>query len=147
MSHFIIIIFDIGAIVKKRFINMRDIPFMDNLRRMKESLQRASGKGADEIYKPKWPLYNSLLFLKETCAIVANTSNISTSKETFTKPQQLPTKLQNPVSQCSATELQLSSHIDIFFLPMETKHSKLYLIFLFCYKEHILFLIAKHYVV
>jgi len=34
--------------VKKRFINMRDT-FMDNLRKIKESIQRASGKGADEI--------------------------------------------------------------------------------------------------
>lgn len=50
--------------------------FMNNEKRIRESKQRCSGKGADEIYKPKWSLYTSLLFLKKACVQTESSSNL-----------------------------------------------------------------------
>jgi len=38
---------------------------MNNKKKIRESTQKCSGKDADEIYKPKWSFYTSLLFLKK----------------------------------------------------------------------------------
>jgi len=43
-----------AEVVRERFINMRTT-FMNNEKRIRESTQKCSGKGTDEIYKPKWP--------------------------------------------------------------------------------------------
>lgn len=62
-------------IARERFINMRTT-FMNNEKRIRESKQRCSGKGADEIYKPKWSLYTNLLFLKKACVQTESSSNL-----------------------------------------------------------------------
>lgn len=64
-----------GVMVKKRFLNIKDT-FMDNHRKVRESKQRCSGKSPDEIYTPKWSLYNNLLFLLKTVAQSESFSNL-----------------------------------------------------------------------
>lgn len=49
---------------------------MNNEKRIRESKQRCSGKGTDKIYKPKWPFYISLLFLKKACVQTKSSSNL-----------------------------------------------------------------------
>lgn len=49
---------------------------MNNEKRIRESKQRCSGKGTEEIYKPKWSLYSNLLFLKKACVQTESTSNL-----------------------------------------------------------------------
>lgn len=64
-----------AEVARERFINMRTT-FMNNEKRIRESKQRCSGKGTEEIYKPKWSLYTSLLFLKKTCVQTESSSNL-----------------------------------------------------------------------
>lgn len=77
--------------VYKRFQNMEST-FRANERRIRESKARCSGKGTDEIYKPKWEYYNMLLFLKRTCRQSDSIDNLSSqnislsSKETVNLP-------------------------------------------------------------
>jgi len=49
---------------------------MNNEKRIRESKQKCSGKGTDEIYKPKWPFYKNLLFLKKACVQTESSSNL-----------------------------------------------------------------------
>ncbi|XP_071652235.1 transcription factor Adf-1-like [Temnothorax longispinosus] len=51
-----------GAVVSSRFKNMKDT-FARNLKVMKES--KRSGAGTDNIYKPKWHMFERLMFLQE----------------------------------------------------------------------------------
>lgn len=51
--------------------------FRANERKIRESKARCSGKGTEEIYKPKWEYYDMLLFLKKTCAQSDAIDNIS----------------------------------------------------------------------
>lgn len=62
--------------VHKRFQNMEST-FRANERKIRESKARCSGKGTDEIYKPKWEYYNMLLFLKRTCAQTDSIDSLS----------------------------------------------------------------------
>lgn len=62
-----------GAIISSRFKNMKDT-FTRNLRVVKES--KRSGAGTDNIYKPKWPLFERLMFLQKTCVQGDSQSNI-----------------------------------------------------------------------
>lgn len=50
--------------------------FMTNYRRERESKGRSSGKSPEEIYKPKWILYEKLKFLRKTCAQADSLSNL-----------------------------------------------------------------------
>lgn len=87
-------------IVQQRFASMRHT-FMTNYRKEQESKRRCSGKGTEEIYKPKWVLYERLKFLKRTCA-QANTlsnlqslSNVSPSDEIEYSQDSLQDTFQN----------------------------------------------------
>ncbi|KYN19319.1 hypothetical protein ALC57_08346 [Trachymyrmex cornetzi] len=59
--------------VSQRFKNIKDT-FSRNLKTMKES--KRSGTGTDNIYKPKWHMFERLMFLKKTCAQANSVSNI-----------------------------------------------------------------------
>ncbi|XP_036148961.1 uncharacterized protein LOC114255608 [Monomorium pharaonis] len=59
--------------MSSRFKNMKDM-FARNLRLVKE-LKRSEA-GTDSIYKPKWPLFERLMFLKKTCVLGESESNI-----------------------------------------------------------------------
>ncbi|XP_071568465.1 uncharacterized protein [Temnothorax nylanderi] len=61
--------------VQHRFISMKQT-FMKNNRKARESRERCSGKSPDEIFKPKWNLYDKLLFLKKACAQAVSQSNL-----------------------------------------------------------------------
>ncbi|XP_071639677.1 uncharacterized protein [Temnothorax longispinosus] len=63
-----------GAVVSSRFRNMKDT-FARNLKAMKES--KRSGAGTDNIYKPKWHLFERLMFLQKSCIQGDSQSNIS----------------------------------------------------------------------
>ncbi|KAK3922208.1 Transcription factor Adf-1 [Frankliniella fusca] len=63
-----------SEVAKKRFINMRDT-FMENNKKVKES--KRSGTGAENIYKPKWPLFQSLTFLLKTVEQAESISNLN----------------------------------------------------------------------
>lgn len=57
---------------------------MVNYRKERESRGRCSGKGTDEIYKPKWVLYDKLKFLKKMCTQATSVSNLqSPSRASF----------------------------------------------------------------
>lgn len=61
--------------VLHRFISMKQT-FMTNYRKERESKGRCSGKSPEEIYKPKWILYEKLKFLRKTCAQADSLSNL-----------------------------------------------------------------------
>lgn len=48
---------------------------MRNERKIKDST--SSGKGTDDIYRPKWDLYPLLTFLKKTTAQATSVSNLN----------------------------------------------------------------------
>jgi len=66
-----------GVAVSNRFKNIKDT-FARNLRAMKES--KRSGAGTDYIYKPKWHMFDKLMFLKKTCVQENSESNIPSSQ-------------------------------------------------------------------
>lgn len=61
--------------VLHRFTSMKQT-FMTNYRRERESKGRSSGKSSEEIYKPKWILYEKLKFLRKTCVQADSLSNL-----------------------------------------------------------------------
>ncbi|KYN02342.1 hypothetical protein ALC62_06836 [Cyphomyrmex costatus] len=56
---------------------------MTNLRKERESKNRCSGKSPEEIYKPKWVLYDRLKFLIKSCAQAESLSNLQISENTI----------------------------------------------------------------
>ncbi|XP_018374145.1 PREDICTED: uncharacterized protein LOC108768268 [Trachymyrmex cornetzi] len=90
-----------GDMVHKRFQSMEST-FRANERKIKATKTRCSGKGTDEIYRPKWEYYESLLFLKKTCAQSDTIDNLSfqnkvsmLSKETNCSPISPPSDVEN----------------------------------------------------
>lgn len=63
--------------------------FLDNDRKVRES--KRSGSGYDEIFKPRWPLYTKLQFLRKTISSAQSVSNLSSYM---------------PVAQCSSSQSQ-----------------------------------------
>lgn len=61
--------------VQHRFTSMKQT-FLTNFRKERESKGRCSGKSPEEIYKPKWILYDRLKFLKKACAQASSLSNL-----------------------------------------------------------------------
>lgn len=59
--------------VKDRFDNIKTT-FQRNCNKIKQSMR--SGKGLDEIFKPKWDLYPLLTFLKKNCTPAESSSNL-----------------------------------------------------------------------
>ncbi|KYM96862.1 hypothetical protein ALC62_12472 [Cyphomyrmex costatus] len=59
--------------VSHRFKNIKDT-FSRNLKTMKES--KRSGTATDNIYKPKWHMFERLMFLRKTCVQGNSVSNI-----------------------------------------------------------------------
>jgi len=56
---------------------------MNNEKRIRESKNKCSGKGTEEIYKPRWSLYTSLLFLKKACVQTESSSNLENDSQTL----------------------------------------------------------------
>ncbi|KAK3931688.1 mRNA cap guanine-N7 methyltransferase [Frankliniella fusca] len=70
--------------VEKRWKSMRDT-FTTNWNKVIASKNRSSGNGTDDMYKPRWPLYSALTFLKPAMATQKSVSNIpETVTETVT---------------------------------------------------------------
>lgn len=88
-----------GDMVYKRFQNMEST-FRANERKIRESKARCSGKGTDEMYKPKWEYYEMLLFLKRTCTQSDSVDNLSTVQSTSL----ISEKLNSPVRNLSSEE-------------------------------------------
>ncbi|XP_039310341.1 uncharacterized protein LOC105198956 [Solenopsis invicta] len=61
--------------VQHRFTSMKHT-FMTNLRKERESKRRCSGKSPEEIYKPKWVMYDKLKFLTKSCIQAESSSNL-----------------------------------------------------------------------
>ncbi|XP_077260477.1 uncharacterized protein LOC143896448 [Temnothorax americanus] len=76
-----------GESVYKRFQSMEST-FRANERKIKASKARCSGKGTDEIYKPKWDYYEMLLFLKKTCAQSETIDNLSSQSQISTASEE-----------------------------------------------------------
>lgn len=77
-----------GGVVSNRFKNIKDT-FARNFRALKES--KRSGAGTDNFYKPKWHMFDRLMFLKKTCIQGESESNIPSIqlKATTTSNSQL----------------------------------------------------------
>jgi len=75
-----------AEVVRERFINMRTT-FMNNETKIRESKQKCSGKGADEICKPKWPFYKNLFFLKKACLQTESSSNLDVLEDDDNHPR------------------------------------------------------------
>lgn len=80
--------------------------FRANERKIKESKARCSGKGTDEIYKPKWEYYDMLLFLKKRCAQGDSIDNLSQSHMSISSQEMVN---HSPVPHISNTNVQKTS--------------------------------------
>lgn len=68
-----------GSTARDRdFVNMRTT-FMKNDKLIRES--KSSGEGSDDIYKPKWPLFESLTFFRKSTAQASSISNLPSSSQ------------------------------------------------------------------
>ncbi|KAM0732506.1 hypothetical protein ACS0PU_000667 [Formica fusca] len=72
LTGFLLVLFA-GVVVSNRFKNIKDT-FARNFKSMKES--KRSGAGTDNLYKPKWHMFEGLMFLKKTCVQGESESNI-----------------------------------------------------------------------
>lgn len=52
--------------------------FRSNERKIRKS--KTSGKGTEDIYKPKWEYYDSLLYLRKSCEQAESIDNYSQMK-------------------------------------------------------------------
>ncbi|XP_071580102.1 uncharacterized protein [Temnothorax nylanderi] len=101
-----------GESVQKRFQSMEST-FRANERKIKASKARCSGKGTDEIYKPKWDYYEMLLFLKKTCAQSETINNLSSQSQISTASEETMNCL--PTSE-PYSDVQNSSQVtDIYY--------------------------------
>ncbi|XP_018313297.1 uncharacterized protein [Mycetomoellerius zeteki] len=113
--------------VHKRFQSMEST-FRANERKIKATKTRCSGKGTDEIYRPKWEYYKSLLFLKKTCAQSDTIDNLSfqnevsmLSKETNCSPISSPNDVENSSDH---TNIHYDENTQQFVLiPFDSPHS------------------------
>lgn len=99
--------------VHKRFQNMEST-FRANERKIRESKARCSGKGTDEIYKPKWEYYDLLLFLKRTCAQTDSIDSINLSSQSHISVVRDETN-RSPVSHPCSDVQNLSITNNIYY--------------------------------
>lgn len=100
--------------------------FRANERKIKSSKARCSGKGTDEIYKPKWDYYELLLFLKKTCAQSDTIDNLSSQSHisTSNSESRSSSNISQPAIQSSMLaniyydENQVSIEVSLFCLFM-----------------------------
>ncbi|KYQ53544.1 hypothetical protein ALC60_00070 [Trachymyrmex zeteki] len=78
--------------VSQRFKNIKDT-FSRNLKTMKES--KRSGTGTDNIYKPKWHMFERLMFLKKTCVQANSVSNIPSMQSEIVTSNSIVNSLQS----------------------------------------------------
>lgn len=83
--------------IYKRFQNMEST-FRANERKIRQS--KTSGKGTDDIYKPKWEYYDMLLFLKRTCAQSDSIDNLSSQNNISLSNQEMMNCSPVPNSYC-----------------------------------------------
>lgn len=74
-SYYVFFFILIADMVLHHFTSMKQT-FMTNYRKERESKGRSSGKSPEEIYKPKWILYEKLKFLRKSCAQADSPSNL-----------------------------------------------------------------------
>lgn len=117
-----------GEMVHKRFQNMEST-FRANERKIRKSKARCSGKGTDEIYKPKWEYYDMLLFLKKTCAQTDSIDNLSSQNHISQLRQE---NCSSDPHSCS--DLQNSSRITNIYDKNTEVSVKLYS---FCYSAYL----------
>ncbi|XP_039304295.1 uncharacterized protein LOC105196893 isoform X1 [Solenopsis invicta] len=105
--------------VRERFINMRTT-FMNNEKRIRESKQRCSGKSTDEIYKPKWPFYTSLLFLKKACVQTESSSNLDVLEDNQADSEERNNNLVNSIKSNMYFDTNLEKWV---LIPPDTNAS------------------------
>ncbi|XP_029676599.1 uncharacterized protein LOC115243575 [Formica exsecta] len=100
--------------VHKRFQNMEST-FRANERKIRESKARCSGKGTDEIYKPKWDYYDLLSFLKKTCVQTDSIDNLCLQSQSSQSSQSSlfsQEAMSSPISPCSENS---SMFINVYY--------------------------------
>jgi len=87
--------------------------FADNERRIQEFKGKHSGRGAADKYKPRWPLYSYMLFLKKTVEQSETTSNIlNSSQSSCAQPSTLPQlATNNPSTMPQMPSLYYDEHL------------------------------------
>ena len=90
--------------VMARWKSIRET-FQDNWNRVKESKRRSSGKGTDDVYKPRWKLWPIMQFMMKTCMMTESVSNIPCSQ----------TQLSEGSSALSATTSQDDNIVSVFY--------------------------------
>lgn len=69
--------------IMARWKSMRET-WQDNLNRVNESKRKCSGNGPEDMYRPRWKLWEPLQYLKKACVVTESVSNInSKSQESF----------------------------------------------------------------
>lgn len=87
-----------GTMVSNRFKNIKDT-FTKNLKAVKQS--KRSGAGTDNIYKPKWHMFERLMFLQKTCVQGDSQSNISSILATLNSESLQYSKVSDSDTSCT----------------------------------------------
>lgn len=106
----------VGDMIYKRFQNMEST-FRANERKIRQS--KTSGKGTDEIYKPKWEYYDMLLFLKRTCAQsdsidnLSSQNNISLSNQEMVNCSSVPNSYSDVQNTSGITNVYYDENMEV----------------------------------
>lgn len=106
----------VGDMIYKRFQNMEST-FRANERKIRQS--KTSGKGTDDIYKPKWEYYDMLLFLKRTCVQsdgidnFSSQNNISLSNQETVNCSPVPNSYSDVQNTSSITNVYYDENMEV----------------------------------
>ncbi|XP_032678496.1 uncharacterized protein LOC116847518 [Odontomachus brunneus] len=102
----ILLCFSVVEKVKKRWNNIKGT-FLDNNRKVRES--KRSGSSTEDIFKPRWPLYTRLQFLKKTISSAQSVSNFPPPVRVTHQPSSFQLRCEEDCQNFDNTDQ--SSHI------------------------------------
>jgi len=79
----------------KRFKNMKET-YAKNLAKVRST--KRSGSGQDDVFRPSWYLYETMMFLEKACAQAESTDNLSTMTTAATAEDIIPSQVTSSYS-------------------------------------------------
>lgn len=92
---------------------------MKNDKLIRES--KSSGKGSDDIYKPKWPLFENLTFLRKSTVQAKSISNLPSTFQSCFPNKNSTQEVQSHSSEMHGANLNLTAKIPIVPIPTVTE--------------------------
>lgn len=106
--------------VQHRFTSMKQT-FMVNHRKERESKERCSGKSPDEMYKPKWILYERLKFLIKACAQAVSQSNLESPLHSSCRESSESCEANIPIETMEYIESDVEDLREHYLYDMQVK--------------------------